>query len=74
MSFFVYVDHSKLWKILRWEYQATLPASCKTCMQVKKQWLVPAMEQWSSSKLWKEYAKAIYFHPAYLPYMQSTSC
>ena len=40
-------------------------------MQVKKQWLVPAMEQWAGSKLWKEYAKAVYFHPAYLAYMQS---
>ena len=30
---FDYVDHSKLWKILkRWEYQTTLPVSCKTCM------------------------------------------
>ena len=32
------VDHNKLWK-KRWEYQTTLPASCKTCMQVKKQQL-----------------------------------
>ena len=32
------VDHNKLWKILKErEYQTTLPASCKTCMQVKKQ-------------------------------------
>ena len=27
-----------------WEYQTTLPASCKTCMQVKKQQLEPDME------------------------------
>ena len=31
------VDHNKLWKILRWEYQTNLPASWETCMQVKKQ-------------------------------------
>ena len=32
------------------------------------------MEQWTGSKLGKEYVKAIYFHPAYFTYMQSTSC
>ena len=33
------------------------------------------MEQpWTSSKLGKEYVKAIYCYPAYLTYMQSTSC
>ena len=42
-------------------------------MQVKKQQLESDMEQWSDSKLGKEYVKAIYCHPAYLTYMQSTS-
>ena len=32
------------------------------------------MEQWTGSKLGKEYIKAVYCHPAYLSYMQSTSC
>ena len=32
------------------------------------------MEQWTGSKLGKEYFQAIYCHPAYLIYMQSTSC
>ena len=32
------------------------------------------MEQWTSSKLENENIKAIYCHPAYLTYMQSTSC
>ena len=58
----------------RWEYQITLPACCETCMQVKKQQLEPDMEQQTSSKLGKEYVKAVYCHPAYLTYMQSTSC
>ena len=31
------------------------------------------MEQWTGSKLGKEYIKAVYCHPAYLTYMQSTS-
>ena len=32
------------------------------------------MEQQTSSKLGKEYIKAVYCHSAYLTYMQSTSC
>ena len=32
------------------------------------------MEQWTVSKLRKEYIKAVYCHPAYLTYMQNTSC
>ena len=43
-------------------------------MQVKKQHLKPDMEQQTGSKLGKEYVEAIYCHPAYLTYMQSTSC
>ena len=43
-------------------------------MQVKKQQLEPDMEQQTGSKLGKEYVKAIYFQPAYLISMQSTSC
>ena len=42
-------------------------------MQVRKQQLKPDMEQ-TGSKLGKEYVKAVYCHPAYLTYMQSTSC
>ena len=32
------------------------------------------MEQWTGSKLGKEYIKAVYCHPAYLTYMQNTPC
>ena len=32
------------------------------------------MEQQTCSKLGKEYVKAVYCHPVYLTYMQSTSC
>ena len=42
-------------------------------MQVKKQQLESNMEQWTDSKLGKEYIEAIYYHPAYLTYMQSAS-
>ena len=41
-------------------------------MQVKKQQLEQDMEQQTGSKLGKEYVKAVYCHPAYLMYMQST--
>ena len=43
-------------------------------MQVKKQQLELDMEQQTGSKLRKEYVNAVYCHPAYLSYMQSTSC
>ena len=43
-------------------------------MQLKKQQLEPDMEQQIGSKLGKEYIKAVYCHPAYLTYIQSTSC
>ena len=56
------------------EYQTTLPASCETCMLVKKQQLESDMEQQTGSKLGKKYVKAVYCHPAYITYMQSTSC
>ena len=43
-------------------------------MQIQKEQLEPNMEQWIGSKYGKEYVKAIYCHPAYLIYMQSTLC
>ena len=43
-------------------------------MQVKKQQLKLDMEQQTGSKLGTEYVKAVYCHPDYLTYMQSTPC
>ena len=43
-------------------------------MPDKKQQLESDMEQWTGYKLGKEYVKALYCHPAYLTYMQTTSC
>ena len=51
-----------------WEYQTTLPASWKTCTQVKKQQLELDMEQKTGSKLGKVFVKVVYCHPA-LTYM-----
>ena len=42
-------------------------------MQVRKQQLELDLEQQTGSKSGKEYVKAVYCHPAYLTYMQSTS-
>ena len=43
-------------------------------MQVRKQQLELDIGQLTGSKLGKEYDKAVYCHPVYLTYMQSTSC
>ena len=69
------VDHNKLWKIFQ---EVGIPDHF-TCLlrnlyEVKKQQLELDMEQHTGSKLGKEYVKAVYCHPAYLTYMQSTSC
>ena len=64
------MDHNKLWKFLkRWEYQTTWPASWEISMQAKKQKLESDMEQWTGSKLEKEYVKVVYCHPTYLTYV-----
>ena len=68
------VDHSKLWNILQ---EMGIPdhlTSWETCMQVKKQQLELDIEQLTGSTLGKKYIKAVYFHLAYLTYVQRTSC
>ena len=70
------MDHNKLWKILQ---EMGMPDHL-TCLlrnlyvQVRKQQLEPAMEQQIGSNLGKEDVKAVYCHPAYLTYIQGTSC
>ena len=69
------VDHNKLWKILKDRgILDHLTVSSVTCMQIKKKELELDMEQWTGSKLGKEYVKAVYCHSAYLTSIQSTSC
>ena len=51
----------------------TRPPQLPPVRQVKKQQLEADIEQQIGSKLGKEYVKALYCHPAYLTYMQSTS-
>ena len=72
LTVWITINCGKFFK--RWKYQITLPASWEICMLVKKQQLELDMEQQTGSKSGKEYVKAVYCHPAYLTYMQSTSC
>ena len=65
------VDHNKLWKILKeMGVQITLLVSWEICIWVKKQQLELDMEQWTGSKLGKEYNKAVYCHFCYLIYAE----
>ena len=67
------VDDNKLWIFLK---ETGIPdhLTClEICMQYKKQQLEMDMEQWTSSKLGKEYINVPYCYHAYLTYMQSTS-
>ena len=68
------VDHHKLWKILK---EMGIPDHL-TCplrnLYVSQEVTELDMEQQTGSKLGKKYIKAVYCHPAYLTYIQSTSC
>ena len=71
---FDYVDHNKLWKVLKEVgYQTILLVSRETCMQVKKQQLELWMEQIVGSRLRKEYSRAVCGPPVCLTYMLNTS-
>ena len=68
------VDHNKLWNILQeMGIPDHLTYLLEICMQVKKLQLELDMKEKTCFKLGKEHIKAIYCHPAYLTYMQSTS-
>ena len=68
------VDHNKLWKILK---DVGIPdhlISLLRNLYAGQEATELDMEQWTGSKLGKENVKAVYCHPAYLTYIQSTSC
>ena len=65
------VDHNKLWKILK-EMGISDHLTCLLRNLYAGQEATD-MEQQTGSKQEKEYVKAVYCHPAYLTYMQSTS-
>ena len=67
------VDHNKLWKILNeMGIPDHLTYPLRNLYAGHKETELD-MEQQTGSKQEKEYVKAVYFHPAYLTYMQSTS-
>ena len=49
---------------MRWDYQGALPTSWETRMQFKMQQSESGIEQWTGSKLGKEYVKAVYLTDA----------
>ena len=69
------VDHNKLWKILK-EMGIPDHLSCllRNLYAGQEATVRTHMEQRTGFTLGKEYIKAVYCHPAYLIYMQSTSC
>ena len=67
------VDHNKPWKVLK-EMGIPDHLTCLLRNLYAGHETEPHMEQWTGSKLGKEYIKAVHCHPAYLTYMQSTSC
>jgi len=69
-----FVDHNKLWKILK-EMGTPDHLTCllRNLYAGQEATLELDMEKQTRSKLGKQYIKAIYCHPAYLTYMQSTS-
>ena len=71
LTMWITINCGKFFK--RWEYQTTWPASWEIYKQVRKQQLELDMEQQTGSKQENEFVKAVYCHPVYLTYMQSTS-
>ena len=69
------MDHNKMWKIIKEKgIPDHLTHLLEICMQVKKQQLELDMEQQTDSRSEKECIKVVYCYPAYLAYIQSTSC
>ena len=65
------VDHNKLWKIRKeMGIPDHLTSLLRNLRQVRKQQLEPDVDQWTGSKLGKEYIKAVYCHSAYLTYIR----
>ena len=68
------VDPNQLWRILKETGVPDYLICLLKNLYVGHKATEPDMEQWTGSKLGKEYIKAVYCHPAYLTYMKSTSC
>ena len=70
---FDFVDLSKLWKILK-EMGILDHLTCLLRnLNAGQEATELDVKQWTGSKWGKEHVKAVYCHPAYLSYTQSTS-
>ena len=67
------MDHSKLWKVLK-EGSNRLPYCLQRNLYIGQEAKELDVKQLTDSELGKENDKAVYCHPAYLTYMQCTSC
>ena len=69
------MDHNKLWEILQ---EMGIPDHLTYLLgnlhAGQEATVRTDMEQWTDSKLGKEYIKVVYYQPDYLTYMQSASC
>ena len=69
------VDHNKLWKILKaMAIPDHLMCLLRNLFAGQEATVRTDLQQQTGSKLGKEYIKTVYCHPAYLTYVQSTSC
>ena len=69
------VDHNKLWKILKEKgIPDHLTCLLRNLYAGQEATVRTGQETMDCFKIGKEYVKAVYCHPGYLTYMQSTSC
>ena len=72
---FDYVYHSKLWKILQ-EMGIPDHVTCflRNLYAGQEATVITGLQTTDWFQIGKEFVKAVYCHPAYLTYMQRTSC
>ena len=71
---FDFVDHNKLWQILKEKEIADYHICLQRNLYASQEATEPNMAQQNGSNLEKKYINTIYCHPTYLTSMQSTSC
>ena len=79
--YFCFIDYARAfvwitrnWKILKETGKTRRPYLPPEKSVAGQETTEPDMDQWTGSKLGKEYIKDVYCHPAYLTYMQGISC
>jgi len=72
--YFCFIDNTKAFDCVEMGIPDHLTCLLRNLYTGQEATVRTDMEQWTDSKLGKEYMKAVYCHLAYLTYMQSTSC